>query len=137
MRAARQAQDGVVAAVRERLDFHLFPLILVTVPGADIRGRSVYAVVGGGVVEVKDLRRPERGVLGGFTRSRVSVGASRVGVMSEQLRAENRTVDPAVINCRIRALWASGELTVEGRAEYGRLLVAWEEAVRGEQQLAA
>ncbi|MFF9341737.1 MULTISPECIES: hypothetical protein [unclassified Streptomyces] len=57
--------------------------------------------------------------------------------MSEHFYAATSTADPAVINCRIRALWASGELTVEGREEYGRLLVAWEEAVRGEQELAA
>ena len=41
------------------------------------------------------------------------------------------------INCRIRALWASGELTAAGREEYGRLLVEWAAAVRAEQQLAA
>ncbi|MER8034456.1 hypothetical protein ACWEP8_25065 [Streptomyces hydrogenans] len=57
--------------------------------------------------------------------------------MSESSYVATSPVDPAVINCRIRALWASGELTVEGREEYGRLLVAWEEAVRGEQELAA
>lgn len=45
--------------------------------------------------------------------------------------------DPAVINCRIRALLGQGELTPEGRAEYGRLLVEWEAAVRAEQELAA
>ncbi|MFC8583274.1 hypothetical protein ACFUGD_01675 [Streptomyces sp. NPDC057217] len=45
--------------------------------------------------------------------------------------------DPAVINCRIRTLLGSGELTPEGRAEYGRLLVEWEAAVRAEQELAA
>ncbi|MFD6361323.1 hypothetical protein ACFWFX_15925 [Streptomyces roseolus] len=43
----------------------------------------------------------------------------------------------AVINCRIRALLAAGELTAEGRAEYGRLLVEWDAAVQAEQELAA
>ncbi|MGA5869238.1 hypothetical protein [Streptomyces cinereoruber] len=45
--------------------------------------------------------------------------------------------DPAVVNCRIRALLLGGELTPEGREEYGRLLVEWEAAVRAEQELAA
>ncbi|MGW0032142.1 hypothetical protein ACWDXD_20230 [Streptomyces sp. NPDC003314] len=45
--------------------------------------------------------------------------------------------DPAVINCRIRTLLLGGELTDAGRAEYGRLLVEWEAAVRAEQELAA
>ncbi|MGW4051508.1 hypothetical protein ACWENA_11800 [Streptomyces sp. NPDC004779] len=57
--------------------------------------------------------------------------------MSELSRPVTRTADPAVINCRIRALWAAGELTAEGRAEYGRLLVEWDAAVQAEQELAA
>lgn len=57
--------------------------------------------------------------------------------MPEQNGPAARTADPAVINCRIRALLAAGELTTEGRAEYGRLLVEWDAAVQAEQELAA
>ncbi|WP_204116759.1 hypothetical protein [Streptomyces sp. CS081A] len=45
--------------------------------------------------------------------------------------------DPAVINCRIRALLGRGELTPAGREEYGRLLVEWEAAMQAQQELAA
>ncbi|MEW5658372.1 hypothetical protein ABGT92_24000 [Streptomyces cinereoruber] len=45
--------------------------------------------------------------------------------------------DPAVINCRIRALLLDGELTPAGREEYGRLLVEWETAMQAQQELAA
>ncbi|MFE0647517.1 hypothetical protein ACFVZH_02855 [Streptomyces sp. NPDC059534] len=41
------------------------------------------------------------------------------------------------INRQIRALWADGALPVEARAEYARLVVAWAEAMRAEQELAA
>lgn len=43
----------------------------------------------------------------------------------------------AAVNEQIRALWAGGVLPVERRAEYERLLVAWAEAMRAEQELAA
>ncbi|GHA85256.1 hypothetical protein ACIQRS_20345 [Streptomyces termitum] len=59
--------------------------------------------------------------------------------MSEQL--DTPTTIPLtasdVINCRIRALWATGVLSPAGREEYGRLLVEWECAMRAEQELAA
>ncbi|MEV8585419.1 hypothetical protein [Streptomyces sp. NPDC051180] len=48
-----------------------------------------------------------------------------------------QTADPAVINCRIRALLGNGALSAAGREEYGRLLLAWEAAMRAEQELAA
>lgn len=41
------------------------------------------------------------------------------------------------INRRIRALLRAGELTAEGREEYGRLLVEWEAAIRAEPRYAA
>ncbi|MFD3532023.1 hypothetical protein [Streptomyces sp. NPDC058664] len=46
-------------------------------------------------------------------------------------------LDAAAINDRIRALWVGDTLPVERREEYARLLVAWEAAVRAEQELAA
>ncbi|MCX4786445.1 hypothetical protein OG369_09705 [Streptomyces sp. NBC_01221] len=39
---------------------------------------------------------------------------------------------PAAVNADIRALWASGPLPAEGEAEYQRLLVEWEAAVRAD-----
>lgn len=57
--------------------------------------------------------------------------------MSEHSNPATLSASPAVINCRIRALWATGELTAEGRAEYGRLLELWDAAVQAEQELAA
>ncbi|MFJ5785309.1 hypothetical protein [Streptomyces hydrogenans] len=53
--------------------------------------------------------------------------------MSKHSRPATSAADPALINCRIRALWAAGELTAAGREEYGRLLVEWAAAVRAEQ----
>jgi len=41
------------------------------------------------------------------------------------------------INSEIRALWVDGALPVECRGEYARLVVAWAEAARAEQELAA
>lgn len=43
----------------------------------------------------------------------------------------------AAINDRIRALWADGALSPGGEAEYRQLLIAWAEATRAEQELAA
>ena len=57
--------------------------------------------------------------------------------MTEQRRPVTPATDPAVINGRIRALWAAGELTAAGREEYSRLLIEWAAAVRAEQELAA
>ncbi|MFE5509853.1 MULTISPECIES: hypothetical protein [unclassified Streptomyces] len=57
--------------------------------------------------------------------------------MSEPSIPAAAYADPAVINCRIRALLADGRLSAEGRAEYSRLLVEWETAVQAEQELAA
>ncbi|MFC8009171.1 hypothetical protein [Streptomyces cinereoruber] len=57
--------------------------------------------------------------------------------MSESSAPAAAPADPAVINCRIRALLGRGELTPAGREEYGRLLVEWEAAVRAQQELAA
>ncbi|MEU6017419.1 hypothetical protein ABZ826_26250 [Streptomyces sp. NPDC047515] len=39
---------------------------------------------------------------------------------------------PAAVNADIRALWACGALSPEGEAEYQRLLVEWEAAVRAD-----
>ncbi|GGT54753.1 hypothetical protein P6B95_09140 [Streptomyces atratus] len=39
---------------------------------------------------------------------------------------------PAAVNADIRALWAAGPLSPEGEAEYQRLLVEWEAAVRAD-----
>ncbi|MFE7513813.1 hypothetical protein ACFU8I_21710 [Streptomyces sp. NPDC057540] len=41
------------------------------------------------------------------------------------------------INVEIRALWSGGTLPVKCRGEYARLVVAWAEAARAEQELAA
>ncbi|MEE1813604.1 hypothetical protein PUR59_00925 [Streptomyces sp. SP18ES09] len=41
------------------------------------------------------------------------------------------------LNAEIRALWVDGALPVESRDEYARLVVAWAEATRGGQELAA
>lgn len=54
--------------------------------------------------------------------------------MPEQRPAESSA---DAINVEIRALWADGALPVESRSEYARLVVAWAEAMRAEQQLAA
>ncbi|WP_187283746.1 hypothetical protein [Streptomyces sp. adm13(2018)] len=43
----------------------------------------------------------------------------------------------AAINAEIRALWVDGALPAERRGEYARLVVAWAEAMRAEQELAA
>ena len=45
--------------------------------------------------------------------------------------------DAAALNAAIRALWVGGVLPVESRGEYDRLVVAWAEAVRAGQELAA
>lgn len=52
-------------------------------------------------------------------------------------RQPANTPSAAAINAQIRALWAGGALTADGEAEYQRLLVAWAEAMRAEQELAA
>ncbi|MFE5734010.1 hypothetical protein ACFQ7A_24260 [Streptomyces sp. NPDC056528] len=57
--------------------------------------------------------------------------------MSETTEPTVQVADPAVINCRIRALLGRGELTGADREEYGRLLLEWEAAVRAAQELAA
>ncbi|MEV7675374.1 hypothetical protein ACWDNT_16590 [Streptomyces sp. NPDC000963] len=57
--------------------------------------------------------------------------------MSKTPEPAAQTADPAVINCRIRALLGRGELTGADREEYARLLLEWEAAVRAEQELAA
>ncbi|MFJ4868103.1 hypothetical protein [Streptomyces sp. NPDC088757] len=57
--------------------------------------------------------------------------------MSETSEPAVQIADPAVINCRIRALLGRGELTGADREEYGRLLLEWEAAVRAAQELAA
>ncbi|MER7623965.1 hypothetical protein [Streptomyces sp. NPDC126503] len=57
--------------------------------------------------------------------------------MSESPDCTVQVADPAVINCRIRALLLGGELSPAGLEEYGRLLLEWEAAVRVEQELAA
>ncbi|MFB6873783.1 hypothetical protein [Streptomyces sp. NPDC056323] len=44
---------------------------------------------------------------------------------------------PAAVNADIRALWAAGPLLPEGEAEYQRLLVEWEAAVRADVVTAA
>ncbi|MFI6728531.1 hypothetical protein NRF20_09400 [Streptomyces sp. R-74717] len=44
---------------------------------------------------------------------------------------------PAEVNVDIRALWAAGPLSPEGEAEYQRLLVEWEAAVRADVVAAA
>ncbi|MFE3899523.1 hypothetical protein ACFXPY_03920 [Streptomyces sp. NPDC059153] len=44
---------------------------------------------------------------------------------------------PAAVNADIRALWAAGPLSPEGEAEYQRLLVEWEAAVRADVVAAA
>jgi len=41
------------------------------------------------------------------------------------------------INREIRALWVDGSMPAERRGEYARLVVAWAEAMRAEQELAA
>ncbi|MFJ6579225.1 hypothetical protein ACIQMY_25100 [Streptomyces sp. NPDC091368] len=51
--------------------------------------------------------------------------------MPEQQSAESNA---DAINARIRELWVDGALPVESRDEYARLVVAWAEAVRVEQQ---
>ncbi|MEK9523986.1 hypothetical protein MIU24_32130 [Streptomyces venezuelae] len=43
----------------------------------------------------------------------------------------------ADINAAIRGLWVDGALPAERRDEYARLVVAWAEAMRAEQELAA
>ena len=43
----------------------------------------------------------------------------------------------AEVNEEIRALWDGGTLPSERQAEYHQLLVAWAEAMRAEQELAA
>ncbi|MFD4947841.1 hypothetical protein ACFVYE_04365 [Streptomyces sp. NPDC058239] len=44
---------------------------------------------------------------------------------------------PAAVNADIRALWAAGPLSPAGEAEYQRLLVEWEAAVRSDVVAAA
>ncbi|WP_406417428.1 hypothetical protein OH809_35385 [Streptomyces sp. NBC_00873] len=44
---------------------------------------------------------------------------------------------PVAVNADIRALWAAGPLSPEGEAEYQRLLVEWEAAVRADVVAAA
>ncbi|MFG3488576.1 hypothetical protein [Streptomyces sp. NPDC047972] len=53
------------------------------------------------------------------------------------LPAEQPQPTAADINARIRGLWVDGVLPAERRGEYARLVVAWAEAVRAEQELAA
>lgn len=57
--------------------------------------------------------------------------------MSESPDCTVQVADPAVINCRIRALLGRGELSPAGREEYALLLLEWESAVRVVQELAA
>ncbi|MEU2673639.1 hypothetical protein ABZ622_33215 [Streptomyces sp. NPDC007164] len=44
---------------------------------------------------------------------------------------------PAAVSAGIRAPWAAGSLPSEGEAEYQRLLVEWEAAVRANVVTAA